>query len=145
MAYTTSDERDRAERPRCALGAAGQVQQWSAPEGSVDSRTRARAEMAQDAGLENLYFSSAGADGILLVGFKIPALKIHGKTLAEVAKERGTSPADTSDGPGDPRTARAWHGVLSDVGRKRAQKRKIALPCKVARVDAPTARRKATF
>lgn len=45
---------------------------------------------------ENLYLA-AGAEGTLLVGFKNDALKpLTGKTLAEVAKARGTSPEDTA-------------------------------------------------
>jgi N-acyl-D-amino-acid deacylase len=45
---------------------------------------------------ENLYLA-AGAEGTLLVGFKNEALKpLAGKTLAEVAKARGTSPEETA-------------------------------------------------
>jgi N-acyl-D-amino-acid deacylase len=45
---------------------------------------------------ENL-FLAAGADGTLLVGFKNDALKpLTGKTLAQVAKERGKSPEETA-------------------------------------------------
>lgn len=45
---------------------------------------------------ENLY-AGAGPDGMLLLGFKNPALKpLTGKTLAEVAKERGKSPEETA-------------------------------------------------
>ena len=45
---------------------------------------------------ENLYLA-AGAEGTLLVGFKSDALKLlTGKTLAEVAKARGTSAEDTA-------------------------------------------------
>jgi len=45
---------------------------------------------------ENL-FSGAGPDGTLLLAFKNPTLKpLTGKTLAEVAKMRGTSPEDTA-------------------------------------------------
>jgi N-acyl-D-amino-acid deacylase len=45
---------------------------------------------------ENLYLSS-GAEGVLLVGFKTEELKpLTGKTLAEVAEMRGTSPEETA-------------------------------------------------
>ncbi len=45
---------------------------------------------------ENLY-AGAGAEGTLLLAFKNPKLKpLTGKTLAEVAKERGESPEDTA-------------------------------------------------
>jgi N-acyl-D-amino-acid deacylase len=45
---------------------------------------------------ENLYLAAGGADKILLIGFKNPALKhLTGKTLAEVANMRNTSPEIT--------------------------------------------------
>lgn len=45
---------------------------------------------------ENLYLR-AGAGGTLLLGFKNPALRpLIGKTLAEVARERGVSPEDAA-------------------------------------------------
>jgi len=45
---------------------------------------------------ENLYLAAGSADKVLLIGFKNPALKpLTGKTLAEVAAMRGTSPEDT--------------------------------------------------
>jgi len=47
-------------------------------------------------GWENLYQAAGGADGLLLLGFRNDALKpLTGKTLAEVAAMRGTSPEDT--------------------------------------------------
>ena len=46
---------------------------------------------------ENLYLASGGARGTLLVGFKNEDLKpLTGKTLAEVAEMRGTSPEETA-------------------------------------------------
>jgi N-acyl-D-amino-acid deacylase len=45
---------------------------------------------------ENLYLAAGSADRVLLVEFKSAALKpLTGKTLAEVARMRGTSPEDT--------------------------------------------------
>jgi N-acyl-D-amino-acid deacylase len=45
---------------------------------------------------ENMYLMPGSADGILLVSFKSEALKpLTGKTLAEVAAMRGTSPENT--------------------------------------------------
>jgi N-acyl-D-amino-acid deacylase len=45
---------------------------------------------------ENLYLAAGGADKVLLIGFKNPDLKyLTGKTLAEVAALRGTSPTVT--------------------------------------------------
>jgi N-acyl-D-amino-acid deacylase len=53
--------------------------------------------MKQDADdWENLYYA-AGAEGMILLGFKTDELKpLIGKTLAEVAKIRGTSPEETA-------------------------------------------------
>lgn len=43
------------------------------------------------------FFVQAGPDGILLLGFRNPALRpLIGKTLAEVAQERGSNPAETA-------------------------------------------------
>ncbi len=61
------------------------------------TRQRVRREMTTRTNdWENLYLA-AGAEGTLLVGFRNEALKpLTGKTLAEVAKARGTSPEDTA-------------------------------------------------
>jgi N-acyl-D-amino-acid deacylase len=46
---------------------------------------------------ENLYYGAGGAEHVLLLGFKQDSLKKYtGKTLAEVAKIRGTSPEETA-------------------------------------------------
>ena len=46
---------------------------------------------------ENLYYGAGGAEYVLLLGFKQDSLKKYtGKTLAEVAKIRGTSPEETA-------------------------------------------------
>ena len=46
---------------------------------------------------ENLYLAAGSADNVLLVGFRNPELKpLTGKTLAEVAAERGASPEETA-------------------------------------------------
>lgn len=60
-------------------------------------RARVAAEMAQPGkGWENLFFG-AGPDKMILVGFKNEALKQHtGKTLADMAKLWGKSPAETA-------------------------------------------------
>jgi hypothetical protein len=45
---------------------------------------------------ENMY-AGAGPQGMVLLGFKNPALKsLAGKTLADVARDRGTLPAETA-------------------------------------------------
>lgn len=46
-------------------------------------------------GWENVYVASGGADNVMLVGFRKPELRKYlGKTLAEVAKLRGQTPAE---------------------------------------------------
>jgi N-acyl-D-amino-acid deacylase len=76
---------------------AGGVETWIARLKDPATRAKVLAEMRQDhpKDWENSY-RQAGPDGTLLVGFKSTALKpLTGKTLAEVAKDRGTSPEDT--------------------------------------------------
>jgi len=60
-------------------------------------RARVIAEMrAEPKGWENLMRDAGGSDNVLLIAFRKPELrKYTGKTLTEVAKERGTSPEDT--------------------------------------------------
>jgi N-acyl-D-amino-acid deacylase len=60
-------------------------------------RKKIRKEMNQESDeWENFYLGSGSPDNILLVGFKNPDLKpLTGKTLAEIAELRGTSPEDT--------------------------------------------------
>ncbi len=46
---------------------------------------------------ENMYLGAGSPEKILLIGFKSEALKpLTGRTLAEVAKQRGTSPEETA-------------------------------------------------
>ncbi len=76
---------------------AGGVEAWIARLKDPATRAKVLAEMHQThpKDWENL-FGQAGPEGTILVGFKNPALKpLTGKTLAEVAKARGTSPEDT--------------------------------------------------
>jgi N-acyl-D-amino-acid deacylase len=76
---------------------AGGLEQWIARLKDPATRAKVIGEMRQDhpKDWENSYRQS-GPDGTLLVGFKSAALKpLTGKTLGEVAKERGTSPEDT--------------------------------------------------
>ena len=60
-------------------------------------RTRVIAEMRQPArDWESLYLAAGSAERVLLLGFKSDELKpLTGKTLAEAARQRGTSPEDT--------------------------------------------------
>ncbi len=61
-------------------------------------RARVADEMRNpDVDFENRIEHAGGPDGVLLVGFKNPALrKYQGKTLGEVARERGTPPEETA-------------------------------------------------
>lgn len=62
------------------------------------TRSRVKQEMATDADdWENLYAAAGSADKLLLVEFQADSLKKYtGKTLAEVAALRGTSPEETA-------------------------------------------------
>jgi N-acyl-D-amino-acid deacylase len=75
----------------------GGLEAWTGRLKEPATRARVEREMNEPAdGWENLY-RAAGADGVLLVAFKNPALKtLTGKTLAEIAKLRGKSPAQTA-------------------------------------------------
>jgi N-acyl-D-amino-acid deacylase len=75
----------------------GGLEAWIARLKNPQLRARVLADMRDPAPKwENLY-GAAGADGTLLLGFKNPALKpLAGKTLAEVARERGVSPEDAA-------------------------------------------------
>jgi N-acyl-D-amino-acid deacylase len=75
----------------------GGLEAWTGRLKDPTLRARVEREMGEPAnGWENLY-RAAGPDGVLLAAFKNPALKpLTGKTLAEVAKMRGKSPAQTA-------------------------------------------------
>jgi N-acyl-D-amino-acid deacylase len=75
----------------------GGLEAWTGRLKDPATRARVEREMNEPADAwENLY-RAAGADGVLLVAFKNPALKpLTGKTLAEIAKLRGKSPAQTA-------------------------------------------------
>ena len=62
------------------------------------TRTRVAREMRTPQNdWENLYLAAATPDNVLLVGFRQDSLKyLTGKTLGEVAAERGTSPEQTA-------------------------------------------------
>lgn len=76
---------------------AGGVETWIGRLKDPATRAKVIGEMRQEKpAFENLY-RHAGAEGTLLVGFNNPAMKgLTGKTLAEVAKERGVSPEDAA-------------------------------------------------
>lgn len=76
----------------------GGYDQWAERLKDPIIREKVIAEMKQDANdWENLYYGAGSADKLILVGFKNEDLKKYtGKTLAEVAEIRGTSPEETA-------------------------------------------------
>jgi len=76
----------------------GGYEQWAKRLQNPVTRAKVKAEMKTDAqDWENLYYAAGTADKLILVNFKNDKLKHYtGKTLAEVAKMRGTSPEDTA-------------------------------------------------
>ncbi|MDB5452066.1 MAG: N-acyl-D-amino-acid deacylase [Caulobacteraceae bacterium] len=74
---------------------AGGLEKWVERLKDPAIRAKVIAEMREkQPGFENSYLE-VGPDGVLLVGFKNPALKpLTGKRLSEVAKARGVSPED---------------------------------------------------
>ncbi len=75
----------------------GGIDKWIERLRNPQIRTKVAAEMrAPASSWENLGLA-AGPDGMLLLAFKNPALKpLTGKTLAEVARQRGRSAEDTA-------------------------------------------------
>lgn len=75
----------------------GGTAQWIARLRDPALRAQVKADIASPPpGETNSLREAGGAARVLLVGFKNPALKpLAGKTLAEVAAQRGTSPEDT--------------------------------------------------
>ncbi len=76
----------------------GGYKEWAARLKDPAIRERVRKEMTTPTDKwESLYLAAGSPDKVLLVGFKSDQLKPYtGKTLAEVAKFRGTSPEDTA-------------------------------------------------
>jgi N-acyl-D-amino-acid deacylase len=75
----------------------GGPEAWIERLGDPEIRARVIEEMKRPGdGWENLYYEAGGPDRLLLLGFRNDALKpLTGKTVAEVAQMRGTSPEDT--------------------------------------------------
>jgi N-acyl-D-amino-acid deacylase len=76
---------------------AGGLQAWIARLQDPPTRARILAEMrAAPQGWENLYRNAGDPNNVVLLGFKTEALKpLTGKTLAQAAVQRRTSPEDT--------------------------------------------------
>ena len=96
--------------------------------GDPGHRARIRDEMSRAGeGWENLYHDGGGPDGILLVSFKSAALKpLTGKTLAQVARERGGDPRDVAMDL--VREDKSRVGMIVFVGSKENLAREAALP-----------------
>lgn len=76
---------------------AGGFDAWAARLADPEVRARVKKEMADPKADWDNFYQGAGPDKILLTGFKNPALQpLIGKTLAEIAAARGTSPDDTA-------------------------------------------------
>ena len=77
---------------------AGGYEQWKKRLQDPAIRAKVLAEMrGRPVGWESLLYQAGSADKVLLIGFKNDRLKpLTGKTLAEVARMRGTSPEDTA-------------------------------------------------
>ncbi|OYY78176.1 MAG: aminoacylase [Sphingomonas sp. 28-62-20] len=73
----------------------GSIDDWIARLKAPDTRARALADMRRDPPVFESRLRQAGAEGVLLTGFKTDALKpLIGRRLADVARERGTSPEE---------------------------------------------------
>ena len=77
---------------------AGGYDEWKKRLQDPAIRAKVLGEMrARPVGWESLYYQAGDADKLILIGFKNDKLKpLTGKTLAEVARMRGTSPEDTA-------------------------------------------------
>jgi len=76
----------------------GGLRSWIGRLKDPEIRARVEKEMiAPTDDWENLFYAAGSAENLILVGFKNEELKpLTGKTLAEVAEMRGTSPAQTA-------------------------------------------------
>ena len=76
---------------------AGGFEAWRARLRDPDTRARVAAEMQTPTDAWENMFELAGPENIRLLAFKNEQLRpLTGKTLAEVARERGTTPAETA-------------------------------------------------
>ena len=96
--------------------------------GDDGQRTRIRDEMSRAGdGWENLYQDAGGPGGILLVSFKKESLKpLTGRTLADVARERGGDPRDVAMDLVKEDESRV--GMIAFVGSKENLSRESGLP-----------------
>ena len=77
---------------------AGGYEKWAERLRTPATRARVKREMTTPTNAwESLYLAAGSPDKVLLIAFKADSLKQYtGKTLAEVAKLRGTSPEETA-------------------------------------------------
>ena len=92
------------------------------------ARARIKEDMSRaGSGWENLYHDAGGADGILLVSFKKESLKpLTGRTLADIARERGGDPRDVAMDLVSEDESRV--GMIVFVGSKENLEREAGLP-----------------
>ena len=102
-------------------------------------RRRVLQEMESPGGeWENLYAAAGSADRLLLVSFRADSLRhLTGRTLAEVAEMRGTSPAETAIDPSDSKRRGCRDGLFSDVRRKRNTANRYSMAQFLGRMRAP--------
>jgi N-acyl-D-amino-acid deacylase len=75
----------------------GGLDRWIERLEDAEVRRRVVAEMTEPAADWENFFVQAGPENMILLGFRNAELKpLTGKTLLEVAEERGTSPAETA-------------------------------------------------
>ncbi len=113
----------------------GGYKAWAKRLSDPDIRKRLAAEMGNPYSDWENNFTNAGPDGMVLSGFKNPALRpLIGKTVAEVARERQRSPEETimdlviEDG------SRVW--VIYFLMSENNVRRQIALPWMAFNSDA---------
>ena len=76
---------------------AGGIDKWIERMQDTETRQRLAREMREDSDQWDNRLASAGAEAVMLVEFRNPDLKhLAGKTLAEVADQRGLSPEETA-------------------------------------------------
>lgn len=76
----------------------GGIQEWRKRLQDPETRKQVAEEMKQKSReWENFYFAAGSPENILLIGFRTDSLKyLTGKSLAEVAQMRGTTPEETA-------------------------------------------------
>jgi N-acyl-D-amino-acid deacylase len=91
--YTAAQTGFDAAMPRWVQK--GGYTKWAERLRDPKTRARVKREMSDPGADWDPFYAHAGADGVLLSGFRNPALRpLLGRRLADVARERGVDPAD---------------------------------------------------